>query len=67
MYDADTGTPAAPVTATALDKPVGQRLANLCEGGGRGTDPERARRRAEQRAEIDPDRWPAWPVDWQRQ
>ncbi|BCM72626.1 MULTISPECIES: hypothetical protein [Streptomyces] len=55
------------MTATALDKPVGQRLANLCEGGGLGTDPERARRRAEQRAEIDPDRWPAWPVDWQRQ
>ncbi|MCG0069143.1 Helicase associated domain protein [Streptomyces tricolor] len=65
-YYAEHGTLAAPVTATALDKPVGQWLANQRKEGGLGQDPERARRRAEQLAEIDPDWRPAWPVDWQR-
>jgi superfamily II DNA or RNA helicase len=65
-YYAETGTLAAPVTATALDKPVGQWLANCRKDGGLGKDPERARRRDEQLAAIDLDWRPAWPVDWQR-
>ncbi|MEU2438288.1 Helicase associated domain protein [Streptomyces rubradiris] len=65
-YYAEHGTLAAPVTATALDKPVGQWLANCRKGIALGTDPERARRRAGQLAEIDTDWRPAWPVDWQR-
>ncbi|MFF4756383.1 Helicase associated domain protein [Streptomyces sp. NPDC001270] len=66
-YYAETGTLAAPVTATALDKPVGQWLANCRKDGGLGKDPERAGRRAEQLAAVDPDWRPDWPVDWQRQ
>ncbi|MFF8506435.1 Helicase associated domain protein [Streptomyces anulatus] len=65
-YYAQTGTLAAPVTATALDKPVGQWLANCRKTGGLGKDPVRAGRRAEQLAAIDPDWRPVWPVDWQR-
>ncbi|UFR07641.1 helicase associated domain-containing protein [Streptomyces sp. Go40/10] len=65
-YYAEAGTLAAPVTATALDKPVGQWLANVRKDGGLGKDPERAARRAAQLADIDPDWRPAWPVDWQR-
>ncbi|MFJ4585643.1 DEAD/DEAH box helicase [Streptomyces echinatus] len=65
-YYAETGTLAAPVTATALDKPVGQWLANVRKQGGLGKDPERAARRAAQLAAIDPDWRPNWPVDWQR-
>ncbi|MFF3911700.1 Helicase associated domain protein [Streptomyces sp. NPDC001848] len=65
-YYAVTGTLAAPVTATALDKPVGQWLANLRKPGGLGKDEERAKRRAAQLAEIDPDWRPKWPIDWQR-
>ncbi|MGW7824691.1 Helicase associated domain protein [Streptomyces puniciscabiei] len=65
-YYAETGTLAAPVTATALDKPVGQWLANLRKPGGLGKDEEKAKRRAEQLAEIDPDWRPDWPIDWQR-
>ncbi|MFF4838248.1 helicase associated domain-containing protein [Streptomyces sp. NPDC001315] len=66
-YFAETGTLAAAVTASALDKPVGQWLANCRKDGGLGKDPERAGRRAEQLAAIDPDWRPDWPVDWQRQ
>ncbi|WP_432101334.1 Helicase associated domain protein [Streptomyces sp. WAC 04229] len=65
-YFAETGTLAAPVTATALDRPVGQWLANCRKKGGLGKDPARARRRAEQLADIDADWRPVWPVDWQR-
>ncbi|MFD8229436.1 helicase associated domain-containing protein [Streptomyces massasporeus] len=65
-YHAQTGTLAAPVTATALDKPVGQWPANCRKSGGLGKDEEKAKRRAEQLAEIDPDWRPDWPVDWQR-
>ncbi|MFI2764829.1 helicase associated domain-containing protein [Streptomyces echinatus] len=64
-YYAQTGTLAAPVTATALDKPVGQWLANCRKEGGLGKG-ARAARRAAQLAEIDPDWRPSWPVDWQR-
>ncbi|MGW2213187.1 Helicase associated domain protein [Streptomyces sp. NPDC001781] len=65
-YYASAGTLAAPVTATALDKPVGQWLANCRKGIALGKDPVRAARRAAQLAEIDPDWRPGWPVDWQR-
>ncbi|MFF8732777.1 Helicase associated domain protein [Streptomyces sp. NPDC015171] len=65
-YFAEAGTLAAPVTATALDKAVGQWLANCRKEGGLGRDRERAARREEQLAAIDPDWRPAWPVDWQR-
>ncbi|MFE9967413.1 helicase associated domain-containing protein [Streptomyces sp. NPDC005525] len=68
-YYAEAGTLAAPRHATALDKPVGQWLTNLRRPGGLGKDPERAARRAEQLAAIDPDWNPGqlgWTVDWQR-
>ncbi|MFE2094091.1 helicase associated domain-containing protein [Streptomyces sp. NPDC059460] len=68
-YYADAGTLAAPRHATALDKPVGQWLTNLRRPGGLGKDPERAARRAEQLAAIDPDWNPGalgWTIDWQR-
>lgn len=65
-YYAAAGTLAAPVSATALDLPVGQWLANCRKQGGLGKDPGRAQRRAEQLAAIDADWRPAWPVDWQR-
>ncbi|MFG3426974.1 Helicase associated domain protein [Streptomyces californicus] len=65
-YYAKKGTLAAPVAATALDKPVGQWLANCRKAGGLGKDRKRAARRAEQLAAIDPDWCPVWPVDWQR-
>ncbi|MEV7238722.1 Helicase associated domain protein [Streptomyces sp. NPDC051020] len=68
-YYAEAGTLAAPRHATALDKPVGQWLTNLRRAGGLGKDPERAQRRAEQLAAIDPDWNPGqlgWTVDWQR-
>ncbi|MFD3549364.1 Helicase associated domain protein [Streptomyces sp. NPDC058655] len=63
------GTLAAPRHATALDKPVGQWLTNIRRPGGLGKDPDRARRRAEQLAAVDPDwnpRGRGWTVDWQR-
>ncbi|MFD7942471.1 hypothetical protein [Streptomyces sp. NPDC059744] len=53
----------------ALDKPVGQWLTNLRRPGGLGKDPQRAARRAQQLAAIDPDWNPGqlgWTVDWQR-
>ncbi|MEU6556278.1 helicase associated domain-containing protein [Streptomyces sp. NPDC046915] len=65
-YYAETGTLAAPVTATALDKPVGQWLANCRKKGGLGKDTTTAARRAQQLAAIDEDWRPGWPVDWQR-
>ncbi|MFB7224513.1 helicase associated domain-containing protein [Streptomyces sp. NPDC056227] len=68
-YHAEVGTLAAPRHATALDKPVGQWLTNLRRPDGLGKDPERAARRAEQLAAIDPDWNPrqlGWTVDWQR-
>jgi hypothetical protein len=52
-----------------LDKPVGQWLTNIRRPGGLGKDPERAARRAQQLAAIDPDWNPrllGWTVDWQR-
>ncbi|MET8241211.1 hypothetical protein [Streptomyces sp. NPDC005078] len=64
-----SGTLAAPRHATALDKPVGQWLTNLRRPDGLGKDPERAARRAQQLAAMDPDWNPGqlgWTVDWQR-
>ncbi|MCQ4205202.1 Helicase associated domain protein [Streptomyces coelicoflavus] len=46
--------------------PVGQHLANLRRTGGLGKDSERAARRAQQLAAIDPDWNCPWPLDWQR-
>jgi hypothetical protein len=68
-YYAQAGTLAAPRHATALDKPIGQWLTNLRRPDGLGKDPQRAARRAEQLAAIDPDWNPGqlgWTVDWQR-
>ncbi|MEV7783647.1 Helicase associated domain protein [Kitasatospora sp. NPDC088351] len=56
------GTLAAPRTATALDKPVGQWLSNQRRPGVLADRPERV----EALCEIDPDWNPAWPLDWQR-
>ncbi|MGW5852553.1 Helicase associated domain protein [Streptomyces sp. NPDC055254] len=63
------GTLAAPRHATALDRALGQWLTNIRRPGGLGKDPDRARRRADQLAAIDPDWNPrehGWTVDWQR-
>ncbi|MEU6071430.1 Helicase associated domain protein [Streptomyces sp. NPDC047082] len=65
-YYAETGTLAAPVTATALDRPVGQWLANCRKTAGLGKDTAIAARRERQLAAIDEDWRPSWPVDWQR-
>ncbi|WP_392842635.1 Helicase associated domain protein [Streptomyces sp. LN500] len=68
-YYAEAGTLAAPRHAVVLDKPVGQWLTNLRRPGGLGKDPERAARRAQQLAAIDPYWNPGqlgWTVDWQR-
>ncbi|CAL9670021.1 hypothetical protein SUDANB145_07366 (plasmid) [Streptomyces sp. enrichment culture] len=46
--------------------PVGQHMANLRRKGGLGKDAERAARRAQQLAAIDPDWNCPWPLDWQR-
>lgn len=46
--------------------PVGQHMANLRRKGGLGKDAERAAKRAEQLAAIDPDWNCPWPLDWQR-
>ncbi|MFF4845822.1 helicase associated domain-containing protein [Streptomyces collinus] len=71
-YYAETGTLAAPVTATMLDKPVGQWLANCRKKHGLGKNADVARRRAAQLAAIAPSWNPGapalgWTVDWQRQ
>jgi hypothetical protein len=68
-YYAEAGTLAAPRHATALDKPVGQWLANIRRPGGLGKDPVRAQTRAEQLAAVDKEWNPAvlgWTIDWQR-
>ena len=46
--------------------PVGRHLANLRREDGLGKNRERARKRAEQLAAIDPDWNCPWPLDWQR-
>ncbi|MGC3003421.1 Helicase associated domain protein [Streptomyces sp. G35A] len=46
--------------------PIGQHMANLRRKGGLGKDPERAAKRAEQLAAIDPDWNCPWPLNWQR-
>ncbi|TLQ38765.1 DEAD/DEAH box helicase [Streptomyces marianii] len=61
-YFADHGTLAAPRSATALDRPVGQWLSNQRRPGALAGHPERV----EALAAIDPDWNPAWPLDWQR-
>ncbi|MER7674684.1 Helicase associated domain protein [Kitasatospora sp. NPDC096128] len=61
-YYAHHGTLAAPRTATALDKPVGQWLSNQRRPGVLADRPDRA----EALAEIDADWNPEWPLDWQR-
>ncbi|MGW7348752.1 Helicase associated domain protein [Streptomyces sp. NPDC054854] len=63
------GTLAAPRHATALDRALGQWLTNVRRPGGLGKDPDRAGRRAEKLAAVDPDWNPrenGWTVDWQR-
>ncbi|MFP8888058.1 DEAD/DEAH box helicase [Streptomyces mangrovi] len=61
-YFADHGTLAAPRSATALDRPVGQWLSNQRRPGALTGHPERA----EALAAIDPDWNPDWPLEWQR-
>ncbi|MDT0347731.1 DEAD/DEAH box helicase [Streptomyces litchfieldiae] len=65
-YFQEYGTLAAPRSATILDRPVGMMLANLRRPGGLGKDPERAWKRGEQLAAIDPYWNPDWPIEWQR-
>jgi hypothetical protein len=62
VYYQDHGTLAAPRSATALDKPVGQWLSNQRRPGALAGRPDRA----EALAAIDPDWNPDWPLDWQR-
>jgi superfamily II DNA or RNA helicase len=45
---------------------VGQLVANLRRKGGLGKNPERAAKRAQQLAVIDPDWNCPWPLNWQR-
>ncbi|TXS44249.1 helicase associated domain-containing protein, partial [Streptomyces sp. t39] len=59
-------TLAAPVTASIMDKPIGQWLANARKKHGLGKNPAEAARRAALLAAIDPDWRPDWPIDWQR-
>jgi hypothetical protein len=61
-YYADHQTLAAPRSATALDRPVGQWLSNQRRPGALAGLPEREAALAE----IDPDWNPTWPLDWQR-
>ncbi|GAA4992955.1 hypothetical protein GCM10023205_77030 [Yinghuangia aomiensis] len=62
VYFTNHGTLAAPRTATALDKPVGQWLSNQRRPGALTDHPKRAAALAA----IDPDWNPTWPLDWQR-
>jgi hypothetical protein len=62
VYYQDHGTLAAPRTATALDKPIGQWLSNQRRPGALAGRPDREA----QLAAIDPDWNPDWPLDWQR-
>jgi hypothetical protein len=61
-YFTDHQTLAAPRSATALDRPVGQWLSNQRRPGALAGLPEREAALAE----IDPDWNPDWPLDWQR-
>ncbi|MEY9842941.1 Helicase associated domain protein [Streptacidiphilus sp. EB103A] len=61
-YFADHQTLAAPRSATALDRPVGQWLSNQRRPGALAGQPEREAALAE----IDPDWNPTWPLEWQR-
>jgi hypothetical protein len=61
-YYADHRTLAAPRSATALDKAVGQFLSNMRRPGALAGLPEREAALAE----IDPDWNPDWPLEWQR-
>jgi hypothetical protein len=61
-YYQDHGTLAAPRSATALDKPIGQWLSNQRRPGALDGRPDRA----QALAAIDPDWNPTWPLDWQR-
>ncbi|MEZ0096200.1 Helicase associated domain protein [Streptacidiphilus sp. EB129] len=61
-YYTDHQTLAAPRSATALDRAIGQWLSNLRRPGALAGQPERAAALAE----IDPDWNPAWPLEWQR-
>ena len=61
-YFADHRTLAAPRSATALDRAVGQFLSNMRRPGALAGLPEREAALAE----IDPDWNPAWPLEWQR-
>ncbi|TDT97264.1 helicase associated protein [Streptomyces sp. 846.5] len=61
-YFADHQTLAAPRSATALDRPVGQWLSNQRRPGALAGLPEREAALAE----IDPDWNPDWPLEWQR-
>jgi len=61
-YFADHRTLAAPRSAVALDRGVGQFLSNMRRPGALAGLPEREAALAE----IDPDWNPAWPLDWQR-
>ena len=61
-YFADHQTLAAPRSATALDRPVGQWLSNQRRPGALAGLPEREAALAA----IDPDWNPDWPLDWQR-
>ncbi|MDI5973968.1 helicase associated domain-containing protein [Streptomyces sp. SL13] len=56
------GTLAAPRSATALDRPIGQWLSNLRRPGALDDHPGRA----VALAAIDPDWRPDWPTEWQR-
>lgn len=70
-YYAEHGTLCAPQTAAIEGKAIGQFLTNCRRPGGLGKDPQRAARRAQQLAAIDPDWNPrepgkGWSADWQR-
>ncbi|MCT9011299.1 helicase associated domain-containing protein [Streptomyces rhizosphaerihabitans] len=61
-YYEDHWTLCAPRSAAALDRPVGQWLSNLRRAGALEGHPEWETALKE----IDEDRNPSWPADWQR-